>query len=210
MLENKYRHRALEVDIYEQPISQAEIDLKREGLRAVYRDYLHYVLAFLVLAFGVTVRAIRLDFDHIFELVKASLNVGMWIGLFTGFMTSGNGKRRLHLIIISIVVSTAASFFASMLMTLFVGYVTAWITSINIMASALACMWILTSYDEVVIGLDSLKPISRMQKRYVDKAATYFEDLAQFENKIREQDRVPVMGEYWAIREWIDQMRNQH
>lgn len=204
MLDSKYKQRAIKVDLHGQPLSQIEIESRHKQLKSEHRQYLNYVLGLVVLAAGVTLRALNFNYDHILELVKVSVNVGMWIGLFTGFMTSGNGKRRLHLILISIVLSTSASFLASMLMTLFIGQVTAWITSINILASALACMWILTYYDEVIIGLDSLKFLDRRQCTYVDKAAAHFEELENYRQKIIEQGRRPLIGEYWAIQDWIE------
>ena len=208
MLESEVSKSAIKVDLYGTPISPSEIELRVKHLKSVYKDYLNYILASIVLAMGVTFRAISLEYDHIIELCKVGLNVGMWIGLFTGFMISGNGLRRLHLITVSIVLSTAASLLASMSMTLALGYVTEWVTSLNILASALACMWMLTYYDEVVIGLDSLQVVNQSENRFVEKAASYFEDLDSFRQKILAQGRLPLAGEYWAIRDWVDEKKN--
>lgn len=90
-----------------------------------------------------------------------------------------------------------------MLVMLIIGEATVWITSVNILASALACMWVLTRYDEVLKGIESTHPVDKKQFAYIRKASSYFEELYAFSEKIIAEDRMPLTSEYWAYREWV-------
>ena len=208
MNSNKINLHAIEVNLYGQPISQEEIDDQRKRLRSTYSTYLNYILAIFVLGAAVSYRALSLDFDSEHELFTISLYIGLWFGLFTGLMIDGNGKRKLQMVVVGIIVSTSANLFASMLVTLFLGEPATWITSINILASALGSMWVLTSYDEIIQGFDSIKFADRRQQFYIDKAAEHFEEIKLFKEKIEKLGREPVIGEYWATRDWIQNKIN--
>ncbi len=95
-----------------------------------------------------------------------------------------------------------------MLVMLIIGEATVWITSVNILASALACMWVLTRYDEVLKGIESTHPVDKKQFAYIRKASSYFEELYAFSEKIIAEDRMPLTSEYWAYREWVKTKAN--
>lgn len=208
MNSEKFNLHAIEVNLYGQPLSEPEIEEQRKRLKTVYSTYLNYILAIFVLGAAVSYRALSLDFDSEYELFKLSLYIGLWFGLFTGLMIDGNAKRKLQMIIVGILVSTSTNLFASMLVTLFVGEPAIWITSINILASALGSMWVLTSYDEVIQGFDSIKFTNKRQQYYINKAAEHFEEIKLFKQKIEKLGRDPIIGEYWATREWIQNKIN--
>lgn len=203
MNSNKFNLHAIEVNLYGQPISQVEIEEQRKRLRLTYCTYLNYILAIFVLGSAVSYRALSLDFDSEHELFNISLYIGLWFGLFTGLINDGNSKRKLQMAIIGITVSTSTNLFASMLVTLFVGGPAHWIMSINILASALGSLWVLTSYDEIIQGFDSIKHANRRQQHYIAKAAEHFDEIKCFTKKIEKTGRKPVIGEYWATRDWI-------
>ena len=141
------------------------------------------------------------DIEH--ELFNISLYVGLWFGLFTGVMIDGNAKRKLHLVVIAVLISASSGLFASMLVMLLIGQATVWITSVNILASALACMWVLTRYDEVLKGIESTYFVDEKQFAYIRKASSHFEELYCFSEKIIMQNRLPLACEYWAYRDWV-------
>ena len=200
---------AIQVDLLGRPITQPEIALNKKQLKSVFRDYLHYIAGLLVLASGVTYRAFSLGYEQISELFEIGVYIGFWMGLFTGFMSSGDQKRRFHLILVSIVVSTSAGLFASMLVTMFVSYTTPWISSIAILASALACMWVLTYYEGLIVGLDSLQYASAKQAQLLSRAVKRFPELADFKQQLEEQDRPLLLGEYWAIQDWLESHKSK-
>ena len=200
---------AIKVDLLGRAITETEIELNKSQLKSVYRDYLNYMLALIVLAAGVSYRAFSLEYEQISKLFEIGIYIGFWMGLFTGFMSSGDQKRRLHLILVSIIVSTAAGLFASMLVTLFVSYTTSWISSITILASALACMWVLTHYEELIVGFDSLKFASAKQAKLLGQAAARFPELEGFQQQIEEQGRPLLLGEYWAVQDWLEVHKNK-
>ena len=203
MFESKINQYIIEVNLYGQPITKPEIEQQRKKLTSIYRTYLNYILAIFVLGVAVTYRALSLDFDSDYQLFKVSLTIGLWFGLFTGLMIDGDSRRKLQMIIVAIIVSASAGLFASMLVTLYIGTTTNWITSVNILASALGSMWILTSYDEVLKGFDSIKSVNKRQLHYIAKAASYFIEMNRFKDKISSVGREPVAAEYWAMRDWI-------
>lgn len=208
MNNEKINLHAIEVNLYGQPRSISELDEQHKLLKSTYGTYLNYILAIFVLGSAVSYRALSLDFDSEYELLKISLYIGLWFGLFTGLMIDGNSKRKLQMVIVGIIVSTSSSLFASMLVTLFVGEPATWITSINILASALGSMWVLTSYDGIIQGFDSIKFADERQKIYISKAADHFEEIKLFKQKIESLDREPIIGEYWATRDWIQNKIN--
>ncbi len=190
------------------PIAEDELSHLRSGLKQIHRNYLNYIAALIVLAAGVSYRVLSLDFAVGIELFEVSLNIGLWIGLFTGFMANGNKQRRIRISIVSICVSASASLFAAMLVVLLQGYMASWVMSINILASALGSMWVLTYYDEVVQALESLEYVNEKQLLFVNKAAGYFEELEDFRLKIEQQGRKPLVAEYQAILDWIHYKAN--
>ena len=209
MLDKKPKQLVFGVDLHGQPASLEEITSHRRQLKSTYRDYLNYVLAVFVLAAGVSYRAISLGFEEINELFEIGLYIGLWIGLFTGFNSGGNAKHRVQIVLVSIIVSTSASQLAAMFFILFIGHVTDWITAVNILASALASMWILTHYDIVMKGLDFVKDVNQQQHAFVETAAARHDVLKRFHHKISNAGRLPLAGEYWAIRDWLKDYANK-
>lgn len=191
------------VDLHTSPASGDEIERLDRQLLSIHRNYMNYVAAILVLACGVSYRVMSLDFEIGVELFEVSINIGLWLGMFTGFMANGNRRMRIRICIVSIVVSASSSVFAAMLIVLFLGYMESWIMSINILASALGSMWVLTYYDEVNQARESLKYIDDKKLAFFDKAAEQFEELKSFRLRIKRQGRRPILGEYRAIIEWI-------
>ncbi len=203
MLDSKNNQFMVHVDIANKPLSKKEIAHKKYDLRSTYISNLSFILAIIVLGSAVAYRATILDYDKEHELFNISLYIGLWFGLFTGLMIDGNAKRKLQLVIVAVLISASAGLFASMLVMLIIGQSTVWITSINILASALACMWVLTRYDEVLKGIESTYPVNKRQFAYIRKASSYFDELYAYSEKIIEQDRMPLKSEYWAYREWV-------
>lgn len=208
MDENLFDKYAINVDLKAPPLSRADIESKLHTIKVAYRNNLSFVLALVTLAAGVAFRAISLNYDGNYELFKLSLHIGAWFGLFAGAMIDGDRYRKLQMIIVGIIVSSAAGLFASMLVTLIVGHTTIWITSINILACALATMWLMTHYDEVLKGFDSIKKVSDKEFSYIKKAASHFDELDAYCDELREQKRAPLVAEYWAFREWVKQKAN--
>lgn len=203
MLESKDNQYAIKVDINGQALSQEEVEFTQKRLKASYKSNLSFVFAIFVLGAGVTYRAFALDFDKDHELFNISLYIGLWFGLFTGAMIDGNGLRKLQMIIVGIIISSSAGLFAAMLVMLFIGQATVWITSVNILASSLASMWVLTRYDEVLQGIESTRFVTEKQFSYIKKASSHFKELTLFSEKIIAEERMPLAGEYWAFREWV-------
>ncbi len=205
MFSNKFNYHILEVNLLGRPVLNSDIEEQRKHLKNTFHTYINYILAIIVLGFVVTYRAVNLGFDSDFELIKLSVYIGVWFGLFTGLMIDGNAKRKLQMILVGIVVSTFASLFFSMLTILFMDGTAVWISSINILFSALGSMWVLTSYEEVIKGFDSLKKANARQTSYMKKAASHFDELNSFYQKIINTGRAPVVAEYWLVRECIQQ-----
>ena len=191
------------IDLHSKPASEDEIHTLNVQLNSIHKNYLNYVAAIVVLACGVSYRVMSLDFEMGVELFEVSINIGLWLGMFTGFMANGDRRSRIKICILSIVVSASASVFAAMLTVLFLGYMESWIMSINILASALGSMWVLTYYDEVIQAREALRYIDDKQLVFFKKAAQQFEELESFLIKINNQGRRPLIGEYRAILEWI-------
>ncbi len=191
------------VDIADKPLSNKELMLKKSRLKSVFISNLSFIFALIVLGVAVTLRAFMLGYDKEHELFNISLYVGIWFGLFTGLMIDGNSKRKSQLVIVAVLISASSGLFASMLVMLIIGQTTVWITSINILASALACMWVLTRYDEVLKGLESTYYVDEKQFIYIRKASSYFKELYAFSEKIIAEDRLPLASEYWAYRDWV-------
>ncbi len=191
------------VDINDKPLTIDELVSKQDRLKSSYISNLSFIFAIFILGSAVTYKAITLEYDKEFELFNLSLYIGLWLGLFTGVMIDGSAKRKLQLVIVGILISSSAGLFASMLVMLIIGQATAWITSINILASALACMWVITHYDEVLKGVESTQFVDNKQFAYIRKASSYFEELYTFSEKIIAENRMPLTSEYWAYREWV-------
>lgn len=200
---------SITVNLKGKPSSQNDIDLTVKYLKSKFRGNLNFVLVILALAIGVAFRAITLQYDNDLELFQISLYIGFFFGLFAGSMIDGGIKRKSQVAIVGIIFCSSASLCSSMLMTLMVGHLTDWISSINMLASALAGMWLMTYYDEVLKGLDSVKDVNRQEFLYIKKASSHFEELNTFTEQIREQDRMPLVAEYWAFRDWIKQKASQ-
>ena len=92
-------------------------------------------------------------------------------------------------------------------MILMIGKTTAWITSINILASALANMWVMTRYDEVLKGVESVSTVNNKQFSYIKKVTMTSKVLYQFSEKIIAEGRMPLRAEYWAFRDWVHDER---
>lgn len=185
------------------PMGSDQLISMRSWLRAKYFTYLNGVIALTVLAVGITIRVMTLEFDQARELLHISLYIGGWIGLFAGISIKGDTLTRVQMTMIGMVVCTAASLGSAMLMTLLVGYAPSWISSINILASALGGMWLLTYYDDIVKAISLMKNVSASQLAYIIKAANHFDSLMGYATSIHQQGREPVMGEYWVIRDWV-------
>ena len=191
------------IDFHSTPASQDEINQINQQLSSIHRNYMNYIAGLLVLACGVSYRVISLDFETGVELFEVSINIGLWLGMFTGFMANGDRRTRLKICMISIIVSASCSVFAAMLTVLFLGYLDSWVMSINILASALGSMWVLTYYDEIHQARESLRYIDDQQMAFFKKAADQFEELESFRSRIMKQGRRPLIGEYKALLEWI-------
>jgi hypothetical protein len=203
MFDSKYNQYVVFVDIADKPLSKIELVLKKNSLKYIYLSNLSFIFAMFVLGVAVTYRAIMLGYDKDLELFNIGLTIGLWFGLFTGLMIDGNAKRKLQLVIVAILISASAGLFASMLIMLIIGQATVWITTMNVLASALACMWVLTYYDDVLKGIESTRAVDKKQFAYIRNASSYFEELYIFSEKIVAEDRRPFTSEYWAYREWI-------
>jgi hypothetical protein len=203
MFDSKDNQYVVSVDIADKPLSIEELERKKNSLKYTYISNLSFIFAILVLGIAVTYRAAMLDYDKEHELLNISLYIGLWFGLFTGVMIDGDAKRKLQLVIVAVLISASSGLFASMLVMLIIGQATVWITSVNILASALACMWVLTRYDEVLKGIESTHFVDKKQFAYIRKASSYFEVLYNFSEKIIAENRMPLTCEYWAYREWV-------
>ncbi len=203
MFRPKQNQQARRLSLNTQPINQEEVNRLKAGLMQVHRNYLNYIAGLFVLGAGVSYRVMSLDFEVGIELFEVSLNIGLWIGLFTGFMANGDKQRRIRISIVSICVSASASLLAAMLVVLSQGYMASWVMSINILASALGSMWVLTYYDQVIQGLESLESVNEKQFLYINKAAGHFEELEEFRRSIEQQGRKPLVAEYRAIVDWV-------
>jgi len=104
------------------PMGSDQLISMRSWLRAKYFTYLNGVIALTVLAVGITIRVMTLEFDQARELLHISLYIGGWIGLFAGISIKGDTLTRVQMTMIGMVVCTAASLGSAMLMTLLVGY----------------------------------------------------------------------------------------
>ena len=198
------------IDLDGMPASKDEIEQLDKRLGSLHRHYMNYVAAVLVLACGVSYRVISLDFEMGVELFEVSVNIGLWLGMFTGFMASGNRRSRIKVCMVSIIVSASCSVFAAMLTVLFLGYLESWVMSINILASALGSMWVLTHYDELQQARESLRYINDGQLAFFNKAAEHFEEIESFRSRILRKGRRPLTGEYRAMLEWIHNRANSN
>ncbi len=155
-------HYDFTVDIAGKPLSKKELLVQKRRLHSLFISNLSFIVVLIVLGVAVTIRAFMLGYDIEHELFNISLYVGLWFGLF-----------------------------ASMLVMLLIGQATVWITSVNILASALACMWVLTRYDEVLKGIESTYFVDEKQFAYIRKASSHFEELYCFSEKIIMHNRLP-------------------
>ena len=209
MENRKTEKQSFEINLRKPPIALADIETSQRILRSAHRSHINFVLALVVLACGVSYRAASLDYAVIRELVEISVHVGFWFGLFSAVMSDSGGKRKLQMIFVGIFVASAAGMFACVLTMLFIGKATAWITAMCILGSSLACMWLLTYYDETIKHMDAFNIVNKNQLDFIDKAAANFDEPAAFVKKIQQQGRLPLMAEYWAMREWIKQKARQ-
>ncbi len=193
----------IKFDIDGKALSQGEISQAKKHLKIKSKSNLSFIIAVVVLGAAVSYRAITLDYDKELELFHISLYIGMWFGVFTGLMIDGTIKRKLQMVMVAVILSSSASLFLSMLAVLLMGHATVWISSFNILASALACMWVLTRYDEVIKAKESIKAVNDKQFHFIRKASANFSKLYHFSEKIIAEDRAPLVGEYWAYRDWI-------
>lgn len=206
MSEKKIQQLVVHADIKAQPLSLIQIkDLKKQ-LKSTFRLYLNFIIGIFVMGAVVSYRTISLGYDTDLELLKISLYVGLSLGFFTGLMVSGDAMRRFKMIVISIIFSISVSLFSGMLTTLVIGGLVNWISSIVILGSALGCMWVLTHYDVVLKGLESLEFVDEKQFAFVKNAGLRFDVINSFNHKIAKEERIPTVGEYWVMDEWI---RNQ-
>ena len=193
---------------HSKPIDLEQVTAFRIELKSIHRNYLNYIAGLFILAIGVSYRVMSLDFAVGLELFEVSITIGLWLGLFTGFMANGDKQRRIKISIVSICVSSSASVLAAMLVVLFQGYMESWVMSVNILASALGSMWVLVYYDEVIKSLESLEYVNEKQYLFVEKAASHFEELELLRLQIEELGRKPLLGEYWAVVDWIQKKAN--
>lgn len=203
MFDSKDNQYVVSINLKGKPLSIEELVLKHSRLKSFYKSNLSFILAVFVLGVAVTYRAIMLDYDKEHELFNISLYIGLCFGLFTGVMIDGDAKRKFQLVAVGIIISASSGLFASMLVMLMLGQATVWITSVNILASALACMWVLTRYDEVLKGIESIHFVDQKQFSYIRKASSHFEELYAFSEKIIAEERLPLACEYWAYRDWV-------
>ena len=193
MFDSKDNQYVVSINLKGKPLSIEELVLKHSRLKSFYKSNLSFILAVFVLGVAVTYRAIMLDYDKEHELFNISLYIGLCFGLFTGVMIDGDAKRKFQLVAVGIIISASSGLFASMLVMLMLGQATVWITSVNILASALACMWVLTRYDEVLKGIESIHFVDQIQFSYIRKASSHFDELYAFSEKIIAEERLPLV-----------------
>ncbi len=208
MIPNSTHQYTIKIDLKRQPLSQNDINKKVKLLKSTYRGNINFVIALLVLASGITYRALSLNFDSDLELFRICIYVGTWFGVFTGMMIDGDSKRKLQMITVGILTSSSSGLCASMLVMLFTEHAITWVTSVTILASALSSMWLLTYYDEVLKGLELLEAVNKKQLAYIKKAANHFDELNTFLEMVKRQGRPPLTAEYWAFREWVANKAN--
>ncbi len=68
-------------------------------------------------------------------------------------------------------------------------------------------MWVLTHYDVVLKGIESLEFVTDHQFAFIKKAGARFDVLNDFNHKIAKQGRIPLTVEYWAIKDWLSHLR---
>lgn len=192
-------------DLNRVPVSQSDIDSIRRSLRSAHFSHLNLVVAIVVLSAGLTVRTVALGYDHALEILHLGIYVGSAFGIFAGLWGGETNLGRLRSMGIGILICCSSSLAASMLITLMMGEAVVWISGVSILASALASMWLLTYYDEVIAQLHLLKNVDREQFSYIKKASESFELLSDYIENLRRQGRLPLIGEYWAFREWIEE-----
>lgn len=201
-MKTTHKH-AINVNLDNKPATEEEIEHKRKSLREHFRGNINFVMALFVLALGVAYRAISLEYDPKLELLKVCLSIGCCFGLFVGVMVNGNLLRKLQVAGIGTIFCSSAGLASSVLVMLLHGQLSSWIISVTILASALGGMWLITYYDEVLEGFDSVKDVNEAELDYIKKAAYHFTELNAFCEQIRAQGRLPVQAEYWAFREWV-------
>jgi len=203
-------HKLTAINLKGKALSQNDIQKLKKHLRVAFSNNISFILAMLVLSIGVTYRALTLGYDNEHELFKISLYIGLWFGIFIGLMINGNLQRKLFMVFVAISVAASAGLFASMLVVMLVGETTNWIVSINILASSLGSMWVLTYFDEVLKAWDSIATVNEKEFNFIRRSSTLFEELYHFSEKIIAEDRMPLTAEYWAYRDWIKKRAEQN
>ena len=194
------------VNLKGEPLSIESLEQKRHHLVATLRHYHHFIVGIFILGSSISYLTITLGYDtDERELLQMSLYVGLWLGLFTGLMINGNTLRRVKMVVISLLVSTSSSLFVAMLTTLMVGGLAPWISSMNILGGAMGCMWVLTYYDVATKAFESTAEVNEAQFSFIKKLGQRFPDINTFNYKIADLERIPTVGEFWAMEEWFTQ-----
>ena len=197
MPENTKQQLFIPVDLKLQPLSIEEIETRKKQ---------NSILGAFVLGAAVTYRVISLGYDtEELELFKVSLYIGLWFGLFAGLMIGGNAKRCLKMAIVSIVVSISSSLFMAMIVTLMMGGFTDWISGVNVLGGALGGMWMLIRYNAATKGLESVGLVDKEQFLFIKKIGMRFDEIDLFNHKVAKQERIPTVGEFWAMENWLAQ-----
>ena len=186
------------------PLDTNQLDTLRSSLRETYIGYLTGVITLIVVAAIITLKVMSLGYEQYKELLHLSIYIGCGIGFFSSVTIRATMLMRIQFTVIGIAVCTAAGLSCSMFLMLVLGYAPNWISSINILASALASMWLLTYYDANVKAISSIKYVNSNQLAYIIKVANHFDSLMSYAKSIHQKDREPVMGEYWVILDWIN------
>ncbi len=204
MTEDQSKALFIPVDLKKRPLSVDELKQRKKQLKSTLRFQHNLIIGIFVLGVAVSYQTIFLGYDTgDLELFKLSLYVGLWLGLFTGLMTSGTAMRRFKMTFISLIVSASGSLFTAMMTTLLIGGLADWIASMSILGGAMGCMWVLTHYDVALKGYESIALVNAQQFSFIKKVGRRFDEINRFNHQIANQDRIPTVGEFWAIKDWF-------
>ena len=187
------------------PADLAQILILRSFLNTNHIAYLIGVATLLVLAIIISLKTLSIGIEDDRELLNISLYIGVIMGLLSGASVNGSHKLRIQIMTIGMIVCSSSSIGCSMFVILCLGKTPPWIISVSILASAFACMWLLTYYDGIVKAISSVKCVNDNQLDYILHVVNQSELLMDYAKNILNKGRKPIIGEYWAIQEWISE-----